>query len=71
MKRTRSITHQFFLAALLLTGARFSPPFADLCERSLLPGYVFDVVADTRLEDPLPPSDDADADSRGDEKGRE
>ena len=43
------------LTVLLVTGARFSPPFADLCDRSLLPPHLFDLVAGTLPEESLPP----------------
>jgi len=43
------------LGALLVTGARLSPPFAALCDRSLLPPPLLDLVGGTRSDEPRTP----------------
>lgn len=55
------------VTALLVTGARLSPPFAELCERSLLPGPLLDLVAGSLPEESPPPPEQPESESSSEE----
>jgi hypothetical protein len=59
------------VTALLVTGARLSPPFAELCERSLLPGPLLDLVAGTLPEEGPPPAQQPDGESPAEDEAKE